>query len=290
MNYIDGDGVTDNDLNQFEEQESGPVIAARELVLDLDGFEGPIDVLLVLARGQKVDLTKISILELAEQYLVFVAEARRISLELAADYLVMAAWLAYLKSRLLLPEPQTDEDEPTAPELAEALKFQLRRIESMQDAGARLMARPRVGRDVFNRGAPEGIEIIRTPVYELTLFELLRAYSDNRRKTLSHEDLHIEASQLFNMAEAVERMRGLLGTYTDWSSLMTFLPPAPAGSLLARSAVAATFSAALEMTRAGQLEMRQGSRFGPIHVRSKPQPAGDADTAGKVTRIQSTES
>ncbi len=193
MNYIDGDGVTDNDLNQFEEQESGPVNAARELVLDLDGFEGPIDVLLVLARGQKVDLTKISILELAEQYLVFVAEARRISLELAADYLVMAAWLAYLKSRLLLPEPETDEDEPTAPELAEALKFQLRRIESMQDAGARLMARPRVGRDVFNRGAPEGIEIIRTPVYELTLFELLRAYSHNRRKTLSHEDLHIEA-------------------------------------------------------------------------------------------------
>jgi segregation and condensation protein A len=276
-------------VDQFEEQNSAPVAAARELVLDLDGFEGPIDVLLVLARSQKVDLTKISILGLAEQYLAFVAEARRISLELAADYLVMAAWLAYLKSRLLLPEPETDEDEPSAAELAEVLKFQLRRIESMQQAGARLMARPRLGRDVFNRGAPEGIEIIRTPVYELTLFELLRAYGDNRHKTQSHEDLHIEASQLFDMVEAVERMRGLIGKLADWNSLMSFLPAAPAGSLLARSAVAATFGAALEMTRAGQLEMRQASRFGPIHVRPKPPKPDMANSADNVTPIESAE-
>ena len=276
-------------VDQFEEQNSAPAAAARELVLDLDGFEGPIDVLLVLARSQKVDLTKISILGLAEQYLAFVAEARRISLELAADYLVMAAWLAYLKSRLLLPEPETDEDEPSAAELAEVLKFQLRRIESMQQAGARLMARPRLGRDVFNRGAPEGIEIIRTPVYELTLFELLRAYGDNRHKTQSHEDLHIEASQLFDMVEAVERIRGLIGKLADWNSLMSFLPAAPAGSLLARSAVAATFGAALEMTRAGQLEMRQASRFGPIHVRPKPPKPDMANSADNVTPIESAE-
>ena len=276
-------------VDQFEEQNSAPAAAARELVLDLDGFEGPIDVLLVLARSQKVDLTKISILGLAEQYLAFVAEARRISLELAADYLVMAAWLAYLKSRLLLPEPETDEDEPSAAELAEVLKFQLRRIESMQQAGARLMARPRLGRDVFNRGAAEGIEIIRTPVYELTLFELLRAYGDNRHKTQSHEDLHIEASQLFDMVEAVERMRGLIGKLADWNSLMSFLPAAPAGSLLARSAVAATFGAALEMTRAGQLEMRQASRFGPIHVRPKPPKPDMANSADNVTPIESAE-
>jgi segregation and condensation protein A len=290
LEKVGGDSVTGPELDKFEEQEGAPAATARELVLDLDGFEGPIDVLLVLARGQKVDLTKISILDLAEQYLVFVAEARRVSLELAADYLVMAAWLAYLKSRLLLPEPETDEDEPSAPELAEALKFQLRRIESMQDAGAKLMARPRVGRDVFNRGAPEGIEVIRTPVYELTLFELLQAYSDNRRKTLSREDLHIEASQLFNMAEAAERMRGLIGKYTDWNSLMTFLPPAPAGSLLARSAVAATFGAALEMTRAGQIEMRQSSRFGPIHVRAKSSSGGEGGPESNVTRIERPES
>ena len=276
-------------VDQFEEQNSAPAATARELVLDLDGFEGPIDVLLVLARSQKVDLTKISILGLAEQYLAFVAEARRISLELAADYLVMAAWLAYLKSRLLLPEPETDEDEPSAAELAEVLKFQLRRIESMQQAGARLMARPRLGRDVFNRGAPEGIEIIRTPVYELTLFELLRAYGDNRHKTQSHEDLHIEASQLFDMVEAVERMRGLIGKLADWNSLTSFLPAAPADSLLARSAVAATFGAALEMTRAGQLEMRQASRFGPIHVRPKPPKPDIANSADNVTPIESAE-
>ncbi len=282
--------MTETDLDQFEEQESGPILAARELVLDLDGFEGPIDVLLVLARSQKVDLTKISILGLAEQYLAFVAEARRVSLELAADYLVMAAWLAYLKSRLLLPEPETDEDEPTAPELAEALKFQLRRIVSMQEAGTRLMSRPRVGRDVFNRGAPEGIEIVRTPVYELTLFELLQAYSDNRRNVFSHEDLHIEASQLYNMADAVERLRGLIGAHLDWNNLMTFLPPAPAGSLLARSAIAATFSAALEMTRAGQMELRQGNRFGPIFLRPRRGAVAEPGVAGNVTRLESPES
>jgi segregation and condensation protein A len=277
--------VTGTEQDPFEERDGVAIAAAQGLVLDLDGFEGPIDVLLTLARSQKVDLTRISILGLAEQYLAFVAEARRLSLELAADYLVMAAWLAYLKSRLLLPEPETDEDQPSAPELAEALKFQLRRIESMQAAGARLMARPRLGRDVFARGAPEGVEIVRRPVYELTLFELLRAYGDHRRKTESHEDLHIEATQLFNTAQAVERMRGLIGKHTDWSSLMNFLPPAPAGSLVARSAVAATFGAALELTRAGRVELRQSSRFGPIFVRPRPEKRRESDDSGAITRI-----
>src|SRR5215475_6959548 len=146
-----------------------------QFVLDLDGYEGPIDVLLNLAREQKVDLTKISILDLADQYLAFVARARRLRLELAADYLVMAAWLAYLKSRLLLPEPE-GEAEPTGAELAAALAFQLQRLEAMQRAGARLMALPRLGRDFFVRGEPERVQVVARPVYRLTLYELLKAY------------------------------------------------------------------------------------------------------------------
>lgn len=256
-----------NDLEQFEEDRPAPVPDMDGLVLDLDGFEGPIDVLLTLARQQKVDLIHISILGLAEQYLAFIAEARKLSLELAADYLVMAAWLAYLKSRLLLPVAEDDEDEPSAPELAEALTFQLRRLESMQQAGSRLMTRPRLGRDVFERGAPEGVEIIRTPVYELSLFELLKAYSHNRRQTESHESLHIEVSELYNMADAVDRLSGVIGDVVDWRGLMSFLPPAPAGSLIEKSAIAATFSAALELAREGRIELRQQGRFGPIFIR-----------------------
>ena len=149
----------------FEEE---PVRKMYDLVLDLDGFEGPIDLLLTLGRQQKVDLTRISILTLAEQYLSFITAAKEIRIEIAADYLVMAAWLAYLKSRLLLPESE-DDGEASAPELAEALKFQLRRLDSMREAGGKLLIMPRLGRDVFARGAPEGMEIVRTPVYQLSL-------------------------------------------------------------------------------------------------------------------------
>ena len=151
-----------------------------QLVLDLDGYEGPIDVLLTLARDQKVDLTRISILQLADQYLAFVAEARRIRLELAADYLVMAAWLAYLKSRLLLPEQ--DEEEPSGEDLAQALAFQLQRLEAMQEVGAKLVERPRLGRDVFARGAPEGIQVVSKSIFDLSLYDLLKAYTEHKRK------------------------------------------------------------------------------------------------------------
>src|SRR5580658_665096 len=148
------------------------------LVLDLDGYEGPIDLLLTLAREQKVDLTKLSILALADQYLAFIAAQRQLQLEIAADYLVMAAWLAYLKSRLLLPEPPADEEGPSAVELAEALAHRLRLLEAMQRAGAALMARPLLGRDVFTRGAPEGLALVDQPVFELSLYDLLKAYGD----------------------------------------------------------------------------------------------------------------
>src|SRR5258707_12034182 len=149
------------------------------LMVDVDGFEGPLDLLLALARNQQVDLTRISILALANQYLAFIEQARELKIEIAADYLVMAAWLAYLKSRLLLPEPQPD-DEPSGQDLATALTYQLQRLEAMQQAGARLMARPLLGRDVFRRGAPEGIPVVRHKVYDSTLFELLKAYGEGR--------------------------------------------------------------------------------------------------------------
>src|SRR5277367_5430604 len=165
----------------FETEREGKRPQQGELVVDLDGYEGPIDVLLALAREQKVDLTHISILQLADQYLAFISAARSLRLEIAADYLVMAAWLAYLKSRLLLPEPQPD-DEPSGAELAAALAYQLQRLEAMQQAGARLMARPQLGRDVFRRGAPEGVPIVKHAQYEATLFELLKAYGEGRSR------------------------------------------------------------------------------------------------------------
>ena len=254
------------DVDQaFEDPE--PVRAAGEdLVLDLEGYEGPIDVLLALARQQKVDITKISILTLAEQYLEFIAAARRLRLEIAADYLVMAAWLAYLKSRLLLPEPEEDEDEPNAPELAEALTFQLRRLQAMRDAGETLMSRPRLGRDVFSRGAPEGVKIVRTPVYELTLFELLKAYGDQRRRK-EGSVLHVAASDLYSMDDALQRLRGLFGQMVEWRTLMSYVPGSSEYGLVGRSAIAATFAAGLELARSGDVQLRQGTAFGPIYVR-----------------------
>ena len=237
----------------------------NELVLDLDGFEGPIDVLLNLARDQKVDLKKISILELADQYLSFVARARKLRLELAADYLVMAAWLAYLKSRLLLPEPPAD-GEPTGAELAAALAFQLQRLEAMQKAGQSLLALPQLGRDVFRRGWPEPLKVVQIPVYELTLYDLLKAYGTHpgrRREGL----LQIQPLNLFSMDDALKRIGDLLGQSLDWTVLKKFLPDGMLNPLQRRAAVAATFAASLEMTRSGLLELRQDGTFGPIYLR-----------------------
>jgi segregation and condensation protein A len=256
------------DTEPFElTRPDGP--ASAELVVDLEGYEGPIDMLLALAREQKVDLTKISILQLADQYLAFVSAARRLRLEIAADYLVMAAWLAYLKSRLLLPEPEP-LDEPSGAELAAALTHQLLRLEAMQQAGARLMARPLLGRDVFGRGAPEGLPRVLKPVYEVTLYELLRAYGDQRQRKEASV-LHIEAPELYSMDDALQRLSRILGRVPDWRALMSFLPPGLRGGIIERSAVAATFAASLELARAGKLQLRQDSVFGPIYIRSLPE-------------------
>jgi segregation and condensation protein A len=257
--------MTENEA--FELPQAPP--PSVELVVDLEGYEGPIDMLLTLAREQKVDLTKISILALADQYLVYISAARRLRLEIAADYLVMAAWLAYLKSRLLLPEP-APADEPSGAELAAALTHQLQRLEAMQQAGARLMARPQLGRDVFARGAPEGLPRVLRPIYDATLYDLLKAYGDQRQRK-ENAVLHIEPPELFSMDDALQRLSRLLGRMPEWRTLMSFLPPGLRGGMVERSAVAATFAASLELVRAGKLQLRQDSAFGPIYLRSLPE-------------------
>ena len=244
---------------------------SEQLVLELDGYEGPIDLLLALAREQKVDLGKISILALADQYLAFIARQRTLRLEIAADYLVMAAWLAYLKSRLLLPQPP-EEDEPSAAELAAALEQRLKMLEAMQTAGRRLMARPRLGHDVFLRGAPEGLAVIAIPVYELGLYELLRAYGESRRRS-AQIVLAIEPSIFFSMDDALKRLARFVGHVPDWRELTSFLPETARGELLCRSALAATFAATLELARNGRIELRQDRAFGPIYLRSAAVPS-----------------
>jgi segregation and condensation protein A len=257
-----------SEVEPFELAKAPPPSSA-ELVVDLEGYEGPIDMLLTLAREQKVDLTKISITQLADQYLAFISAARRLRLEIAADYLVMAAWLAYLKSRLLLPEP-APEDEPSGAELAAALTHQLQRLEAMQEAGARLMARPQLGRDVFARGAPEGLPRVLKPVYEVTLYDLLRAYGDQRQRKET-QVLHIAPPELYSMDDALQRLERILGRVPEWRTLLSFLPPGLRGGIIERSAVAATFAASLELVRSGKLQLRQDSAFGPIYVRSLPE-------------------
>lgn len=251
----------------------------QDFVLELDGYEGPIDLLLTLAREQKVDLGKISVLALADQYLAFIARQRTLRLEIAADYLVMAAWLAYLKSRLLLPQPPQD-DEPSAVELAAELQHRLRLLQAMQAAGARLMARPRIGQDVFVRGMPEGLAVLAVPVYDLGLFELLRAYGDSRRRT-DAVVLTIEPAAFHSMDEALGRLARFLGRMPDWRELASFLPRELRGEVFRRSALAATFAASLELARSGRVELRQDQPFGPIYLRSPAAPAArDAAVLG----------
>jgi segregation and condensation protein A len=258
----------------FQEDPAARAVAAptddERLVVDLEGYEGPIDVLLTLARDQKLDLTRISILALAEQYIAFIAQARRVRLEIAADYLVMAAWLAYLKSRLLLPTPSEDKAEPTAAEMAAALAFQLQRLQAMQDAGVRLMARPQLGKDVFKRGAPEGLRVVATPVYTATLYELLKAYGDQRGRQKTSM-LRILPSELYSMEAALERLSTILGRMPDWTTLQSFIPAELRGGVVARSALAAMFTASLELVRSGRLQMRQDRTFGQIYIRKAPE-------------------
>lgn len=261
-----------DDFEATDDEEEG---RARPLLLALGGFEGPIDVLLQLARDQKVDLVHISILQLAEQYLAFIAEARREHLELAADYLVMAAWLAYLKSRLLLP-PEPGDEEPSGEEMAAALQFQLQRLEAMQAAGAQLLERPRLGRDVFARGMPEGVSVVAHTIWDVGLYDLLRAYGDFKRRQGASQ-LEIEPLTLYSVDEAIKRLSRLLGTLPDWQTLRRYLPADIDDPLLRRSALCAHFIASLELAKQGKVELRQdGGPYSPIWLRARER-APDAD-------------
>jgi segregation and condensation protein A len=250
----------------FDAEGPGARLDAEALVVDVDGYEGPLDLLLTLARNQKVDLRRISILRLAEQYLGFVEAARRLRIELAADYLVMAAWLAYLKSRLLLP-PDPAEQGPSGDDLAAHLAFQLERLEAMREAAARLMARDRLGRDVFARGEPQTVARELKVVHTASLVELMRAYA--RIKTRDDfTPLHFSRGPIYTMEQALERMRGMLGAAIDWTRLAAWLPDGWAAEpARRRSATAASFAAALELVRAGRLQLRQDGAFQPIWLR-----------------------
>jgi segregation and condensation protein A len=254
---------------------AGPALAGsgRSLLVDIDGYAGPLDVLLDLARAQKVDLKEISILQLADQYLGFVAAARRADLSLAAEYLVMAAWLAYLKSRLLLPKPPT-ADEPSAEEMAETLTRHLRHLEAIRKAAAVLSARPRSGVAFFPRGPHAGTELAAKSldVTHPHLSDLLRAYIDIQQRRLRSRPLSIRPSDLWSVDDAIERIRSLLGHWPGWESLERYLPPetvngGATGTLDARSRVAAVFAASLELARQGALRLRQTGSFGPIYVK-----------------------
>jgi segregation and condensation protein A len=243
-------------------------LAAESLIIDVDGFEGPLDVLLMLSRTQKVDLRKISILQLAQQYLAFVEKAKVLRIELAADYLVMAAWLAFLKSRLLLP-PDPAEDGPSGEELAAHLAFQLERLQAMRDAAARLMARDRLGRDFFARGQTEEVTRIRTVTYTATLLDLMQAYARIRTRD-EFRPMVMDRDAVLTMEQALDRMRGLIGFAAKWTDIASYMPDGWLDDpVRRRSATAATFAASLELVKEGQLEMRQSESFAPIEVRRK---------------------
>lgn len=249
-----------------EEDWDGPAAAANDdkaLYLELDGWEGPLDLLLDLARRQKVDLRKISILELVDQYLTYIERAEALRLELAADYLVMAAWLAYLKSALLLP--RDEQEEPSPEELALRLQLRLQRLSAMREAAARLMGRDRLGRDVFLRGAPEGLRVDKRHLWQCDMFALLQAYGQVKARTAPVVHM-VRDRMVMTLDSALSRVSSMLGVNLDWMELRDFLPP-HADPRLRRSALASSFVAALELARMGKAELAQDETFGPLRLR-----------------------
>jgi segregation and condensation protein A len=250
------------------------------LVVDVEGYEGPLDLLLALARQQKVDLAKISILALADQYLLFIEAARKIRLELAADYLVMAAWLAFLKSRLLLPEPAI-ADGPSAEEMATSLANRLRRLEAIREAANRLMNRQQLLRDIFPRGTPEAIAEIRHPKYTATLFDLLSAYATQRQSRVL-ASVHLAKRTVWSLAEArasLERLIGGVANTDDWGSLDDYLMRYVADPSQRATVLASSFAAALELVREGEMELNQKEAFAPLYFRKRPPQAASTATA-----------
>jgi len=242
--------------------------AAEALIVDVDGYEGPLDLLLTLSRTQKVDLRAISILALAEQYLGFIDKAKSLRIELAADYLVMAAWLAFLKSRLLLP-PEPGDEGPSGEELAAHLAFQLERLAAMRERAAQLMARDQKGRDFFARGIPENVERVRRVTYTATLLDLMQGYARIRTKD-DFRPFVMDRDRVLTMEQALERMRPLIGFAGDWTELTSYLPEGwEADPDLRRSATAATFAASLELAKEGKIELRQSETYAPIQIRRR---------------------
>jgi len=236
--------------------------------VDVDGFEGPLDLLLTLSRTQKVDLRQISVLALAQQYLAFIEKAVDLRLELAADYLVMAAWLAFLKSRLLLP-PDPSEEGPSGEDLAAHLAFQLERLSAMREAAAKLMARDQLGRDFFARGITEDVTRTRRVTYTATLLDLMQGYARTRTKD-DFRPFVLDRESVYTMEEALTRMRGLIGFAGDWTDILSYLPEGwEVDAAKRRSATASTFAASLELAKQGKIELRQGDVFTPIQIRKR---------------------
>ncbi|MGQ0673419.1 MAG: segregation and condensation protein A [Hyphomicrobium sp.] len=247
--------------------------ASETLRVDVAGFEGPLDLLLALARTQKVDIARISILALVDQYLAYIAEVQKLKLEIAADYLVMAAWLAFLKSRLILPREAVEEGEPDAEEMARRLAFRLMRLEAMRRAMAELMTRKRLGQDVFARGMPEGIRTVRETQWTAEIFDLLKAYADQRRRTIKVGHV-VKARKVWSVKDARRRLERLIGESAGgWLQLdlflENFLPKGEEG----RTAIASSFGATLEMAREGLVELRQDAPFAPIYMRRREDDA-----------------
>ncbi len=244
-------------------------LAAEALIVDVDGFEGPLDLLLTLSRTQKVDLRKISVLALAEQYLGFIEQAKTLRIELAADYLVMAAWLAFLKSRLLLP-PDPEDEGPSGEDLAAHLAFQLERLAAMRDVAAKLMARDQKGRDFFVRGIPESVERVRRVRYTATLLDLMQGYARIRTKD-EFRPFVMDRDNVMTLENALERMRGLIGYAGEWTDLLSYLPDGwETDPQRRRSATASHFAASLELAKAGAIQIRQTDIFAPIQIKATP--------------------
>ena len=250
----------------FDHQAVAERVAAETLIVDVDGFEGPLDLLLSLSRAQKVDLRKISVLDLAVQYLGFIEKARKLRIELAADYLVMAAWLAFLKSRLLLP-PDPTMAGPTGDELAAHLAFQLERLQAMRDAAAKLMARDRLGRDRFVRGVTEDVTRRKTVNYSANLLDLMQGYARIRTRD-DFRPFVMDRDSVFTMEQALQRMRGLIGFTGHWTDILSYLPDGWTDDpKKRRSATASTFAASLELAKEGEIVIRQDEIFSPIQIK-----------------------
>jgi segregation and condensation protein A len=234
------------------------------LIVSFESWEGPLDLLLTLARNQKIDLAKVPILPLVEQYLAYIQQARALRLEIAADYLVMAAWLAYLKSALLLPREEQPEPDPN--DLAERLRWRLQRLEAMRDAADKLLRRDLLGRDVFLRGRPEGLRTIRNAAWDASLYDLLSAYGALNQRPRAQAWTPHDRGAIFTLEDALQRLSALIGQALDWTELAKFLP-ATEDQALARSTLASSFVAALELTRTGAAELTQATPFGPLMLR-----------------------